>query len=99
MERLKKLRISNNQFDGSIPDWLIDGDLSQIRIGGNSFTYTESASDNLQALVSACRGSGLDCSGVPPASCAAFGQNWKTKTDNPFQCIHCSSIIPPILLM
>ena len=99
MPWLNKLRVSNNRFTGAIPSWLSGGDLSEINIAENSFTYTESASDNLQALVSACRGSSVKCDGIPPASCDAFGSSWKTKTDNPFECIHCSSIIPPILLM
>ena len=84
---LRTLDIAHNRISGPMPLWVISSDLSSITLNGNLLSYPA------KELVSACFGRAgrqVACSGVPPMSCRAFGEEWQLKADSPNECVQCS---------
>jgi hypothetical protein len=94
MPRLRELRVTESQLTGPFPQWMLKGQLRVLFLSGNEFSYTEG--DDLTKLVGSCNEGDVDCEGLPPVSCDAFGERYKPKTDNPLECVFCVSIIAPI---
>ena len=87
---LTSLVLSDNEITGRLPDELLDmPSLTVLDLGNNQIEYVES-----QRLAIRCeRGKdreGLDCAGLPPQSCLAFGKQHVVRLDDSRQCAECA---------
>ena len=68
--------------------------------GGNATETTQSVGadgaigEPMQAIVTQCRANArLACKGLPPASCAAFGPDFKLRIEDPTRCTYCDPLL------
>ena len=97
---LSSLDVEDNQLEGTLPAWLTQRDgLRRLQLRGNSFRYPEDDEGGddaawqlvLSQLVRECKKPSLECDGLPPNGCEAFGASFVVKTDNPDTCLMCTS--------
>ena len=95
--QLQRLSVRDNHgLSGTLPGSLVSlGALRELELRGNGFEYDED--DN--ALSRHCRSAGIACNGVPPNSCEAFGADYAVGVDNPEICIHCGSVVAPLIVI
>ena len=87
LPRLRVLNIAYNAISGALPAWLLAGEaLTSLDVSHNLLAYPS------EELVSLAYRNGrvVACSGVPPMSCRAFGDEWQLKADAPNECVQCT---------
>lgn len=83
---LTQIQLRGNRF--SAPSlWSAGGNTTEAaQTGGGVGTIGE----RMQVIVTRCRSdANLACDGLPPASCAAFGPDYKLRTEDPTRCTYC----------
>ena len=116
---LAVLDIRDNQLTGTLPVSLMERDREWLLlgIGANSFQYARDGSDetdlndadihvSVVMLMQYCNQANVQCEGLPPRSCSAFGSQrcdgcfFAVETLNPTKCLSCDrSPLKPILTM
>ena len=112
LNRLTSLDLSRNNMDGALPlSLLLNQDLNSIHLEGNKFEYPDAEEDEaaLDALVRLCNRPGMDCDGLPPTNCDAFGSKladgsddgstYMVRVDNPNRCLRCEDVVLPIVMI
>ena len=94
---LHSLNIERNLLGGELPEWVLaSATLSSLRVSDNRFVWPAS---ELVALCFGRNGRPVACSGVPPMSCRAFGDQWRLQADSPNECVPCTLPAPWPLVM
>ena len=93
---LQILDVRDNDISGRMPRCFAR--LGAPSFDHNGFDYVES-DPTLRELIERCRTSGdAYCSGVPPLSCGAFGDNYQVRSDDSQRCVECPSLGQSIAL-
>ena len=94
------LILANNSITGEVPVAISElSSLEHLQIEYNDFEYHSTGPT--AALLYRCRRllNGIDCAGLPPHSCHAFGDKYRVRTDEPGQCIRCFSALYSVIAL
>ena len=83
---LRVLDVSGNSLKGPLPLPAGTVGLLSLSVQGNAFEYSDELTALPAQVVALCR-SGTRCDGLPPKSCAAFGEQFELKLSDPNSCI------------
>ena len=95
LAHLKVLVLRNNsKLSGAIPevvrDWALQGSLSRLDLRDTAFSYPPPV--GLQQICDRTN-SGLDCSGLPPYTCSAFGASHEVSSSDNTRCTRCTTTL------
>lgn len=106
LPQLRDLRVERNQLQGALPLWMIaraekgykprddgfDEGLRTLHLGDNFFDDPrgEAAKRRMTRLRRACDRLGVDCTGLPPIDCTAFGPRYALSVKGDL-CVKCPS--------
>ncbi len=93
---LRIMDVESNEFTGGMPKWFAQ--LDESRLAGNSFNYPDrdqnpEKRELLDLIIQGCEVPSVLCSGLPPESCLAFGENFVTLTTNQYVCHKCEGTV------
>lgn len=93
MPKLRSLDLAGDGLVGQLPNC---GCSSALNLTGNAFEPPSWGQGvrfgNASAGVKDCRTSGI-CAGLPPQSCAAFGPDYRLRSDDTLQCVYCNPFL------
>ena len=99
LDSLQMLCLQDNALRGGLPNSLATSNsLRTLSLGGNAFNYDASYA-SLETLVQRCKDGAFSCSGLPPASCDAFGYGYMVRTRDPDTCEVCNNLTLSVLLL
>ena len=113
LPQLRALNVESNQLTGALPRWLVeraelgytaqdsggDGGLRTLHLGDNLFDdpREEANRQRVTPLLLACNRLDIDCTGLPPNSCTAFGPRYEVAVEGGV-CVRCPSEAERVLL-
>ena len=113
LPQLRALNVESNQLTGALPRWLVeraelgytaqdsggDGGLRTLHLGDNLFDdpREEANRQRVTPLLLACNRLDIDCTGLPPNSCTAFGPRYEVAVEGDV-CVRCPSEAERMLL-
>lgn len=108
---LREVHLEGNRLNGALPGWLMDHLEAVTESGAPRLTTLDmrlnalddplsvEAEEHIDRIVRACSRMGMDCRGLPPRSCSAFGRLYRAKTSGK-GCVKCEeSMLWPLLLI